>query len=247
MKTLIIALISTAFMTFGKTQNVLPENLKELFYKAYTSNSVALWKDGLRQLDSIYHSDKDRKWLLEITEKEYGLVASCQEAGDKKICKKYTDLAQRHAEELLRLNEDWSEAHALLGGLLGFQISYSPMKGMWLGPKSNQHIEKAIRLDEKNPFAWFQKGSSYYHSPSMFGGDIGKSVESFEKSESLYEQNGASLDYNWQYLDALVWLGQAYEKNDQWKEAKATYEKALRLEPEYKWVKYQLLPELEKK
>jgi len=247
MRKIILAIISAAFLTSAMAQNVLPKNLKVQFYKAYTSNSQELWKDGLRQLDAIYNSDQDVKWLLEITKAEFGLVGTCKGVGDKKTGKKYSDQAQKHAEELLRKNEDWSEAHALLGGLLGFQISYSPMKGMWLGPKSDQHIEKAIRLDEKNPAAWYQKGSSYYHTPGMFGGDIGKSVESFEQSVALYEQKAEALDYNWQYLDALVWLGQAYQKNDQLEKAKATYKKALRVEPEFGWVKNHLLPELDKK
>jgi hypothetical protein len=43
-----------------------------------------------------------------------------------------------------------------------------------------------------------------------------------------------------------VWLGQALQKEDKLAEAKAAYEKALEIQPGYKWVEMALLPSVTK-
>ena len=78
----------------------------------------------------------------------------------------------------------------------------------------------------------------------MFGGDIHEAIKHYEHAIQLYEENDLTND--WIYLDALAWLGIAYSKTDQLEKAKATFEKALSVEPEFTWVKNNLLPNLKK-
>ncbi|MEM9823728.1 MAG: tetratricopeptide repeat protein, partial [Bacteroidota bacterium] len=76
--------------------------------------------------------------------------------------------------------------------------------------------------------------------------DIPLAIENFKKSVAIYEKDPSDLDSNWQYLNALVWLGQAYLANDQKKEALETFKKCLDLAPEFGWVKHHLLAKAEK-
>ena len=81
----------------------------------------------------------------------------------------------------------------------------------------------------------------------MWGGDITEAIEAYEKSIQLYESRPEALKFNWMYLDALAFMGQAYLKNGDTGKAIATYEKALQAEPEFGWVKYALLPNAKSK
>ena len=136
---------------------------------------------------------------------------------------------------------------ALLSSIYGWEMGYSPWKGMFLGGKSSSNIEKATKVDGSSAIVWQIFGNSKLFTPRAFGGSISEAVEAYEKSVKLYEANPALTKSNWRYLDALAWLGQAYEQNNQLDEARKTYEKALEVEPGFGWVKYKLLPEIASK
>ena len=125
---------------------------------------------------------------------------------------------------------------------MSIQMGFSPMKGMTLGSQSGIHIGKAISLDSLNAAAWKQHASSKYFTPKMFGGDIQEAIKSYEFTISLFEKSNQTKD--WMYLDALAWLGVAYEKTGQKEKAKTIYEKALEIEPGFTWIKNRLLPTL---
>jgi tetratricopeptide (TPR) repeat protein len=93
---------------------------------------------------------------------------------------------------------------------------------------------------------WKIYGSSKLYTPTTFGGDPNEAIEYFTKSIDLYEQQNDTIS-NWLYLDTHAFLGMAYEKVGKTKEAITTYEKALVIEPNYKWVASNLLPSAKKK
>lgn len=243
----LLFILSLAFMVSALTaQGELSPKLKKQFYQAFVNNSIPMWEDALQQLVSVHKSAQSPATLLELAVASYGLVGVCMGNQNEEKAKLYLGQSEKYAKAALKIKEDWPEAHALLGGIYGFKIAFAPMKGMWLGPKSDKHVAKAMKMDPNSIRAWYQKASSYFHTPAMFGGNVAKSVEHYAKAVSLYEAKDC-LDDNWEYLDALAWLGQAYHKNGQIPEAKAIYEKALKLEPNFGWVKFALLPALSAK
>ena len=50
----------------------------------------------------------------------------------------------------------------------------------------------------------------------------------------------------WGAVDAYLWLGQAHAKGGRKEEARAAYQQVLTLAPDHGWVKYQLLPALDR-
>ena len=125
------------------------------------------------------------------------------------------------------------------------------MSGVSLGPKSNSLAEKAISLDSTNARAYLILGTSKLNTPAVFGGSIEKAIEYFRKSVSLFEDSPdapkSSLEPTWGYLDALTWLGLAYEKQERYSDALAEYRKALKAAPDYARARYVLVPEVEEK
>ena len=156
-----------------------------------------------------------------------------------------TDKAAVHLSTFLKKQGDNAEAHALMAGVMGFQISFSPMKGMWLGRKSNNHLDKAMNLGSDKPLVWHQSASSFYHKPATFGGDLDKAIEQFQESVKLYEQNKTDLSNNWAYLNTKTWLGIAYQKKGMKEQAVCTYDDILAQVPDFGWVKKVLKPKAE--
>jgi tetratricopeptide (TPR) repeat protein len=178
---------------------------------------------------------------------QYGLMGGTLRSRDEARFDKYYETAEEHLKTLARDDKLKADAKALLSGLYGLKLSYSSMMGMVLGPKSSSLIEDAIKIDPQSPLVWRIEGNSKMYTPSMFGGDMGEAVKAFEKSIELFEKSPENLKNNWIYLDAHVFLGQAYSSQGQSSKAVAIYEKALKLEPNLIWVKFDLLPKAKQK
>lgn len=136
------------------------------------------------------------------------------------------------------------EARAILSGVLGIRMAYAPWKGIFLGPKSSKYIEVAVREKPNNAIVLKLLGNYKYYTPAAFGGDMEEAKEAFEKAVAIMERDGVDQS-NWLYLDALAHLGQCYKALGEKEKARATYEKALQVEPDFAWVEKVLLPDLD--
>jgi tetratricopeptide (TPR) repeat protein len=161
----------------------------------------------------------------------------------------FADKAVDRLEKLLRTKPDWSETQALLSAVHGLQIAKSWTRAMMLGPKANQLAQQATGNDPGNPRAWLMHAAQKLNTPRMFGGSIDEALDAYEKAVDLFEDKTDKdpLEPTWGYTDALVWLGITYERLDRDEEALAVFHKVLEVEPDYRWVKYNLLPALEGK
>lgn len=154
-----------------------------------------------------------------------------------------------HLKKSIELKGDFSDSHALLSSIYGSKISINPILGMTLGPKSGMEVSMAIKCDSSNPRAYLVRGISKYHTPPIWGGGVDKAVESLLKAISLYDSIPPpdSLMPDWGWDEAYAWLGLCYMKKEDYVGAKLQFEKALEINPENRWVKYELLKEVEKK
>jgi tetratricopeptide (TPR) repeat protein len=131
---------------------------------------------------------------------------------------KWEDAAIADAQHAVALNDRSPDAHALLGDLYGSKI-HGMISGMHFGPKANIEIERAFQLDPKSPQAFTVIGRKYLYSPSMFGGDIDKAIDSFKKATAFDPSND----------EAFVWLAIAYRKKGDAQRAREALSEALRL------------------
>jgi len=154
-----------------------------------------------------------------------------------------------HFKRATSIDSTMAEAWALLSGSYGQMMGINPMRGMSLGPKSSDALEKAKELAPKNPRVWIISGTQDYFTPSMFGGDKEQALKTFKKAARLAKQESIEdpLMPSWGHAEAYAWIGIAQMNAERYAEARTAFEKALELNPDYGWVKGVLLPKLEEK
>ena len=230
-------LLSSLYAQTGSTLDVTKQ-----FYKAYTANSNPAWKIILNQLEQ--QTDKSENLELLLAKGYYAAAGIAMGNQDKDLAGAMLDKAATSAEYLLKRDKEDAEANALLSAVYGMKIGLSPMKGMLLGSKSASAASKGVDLAPDNAFTNYVMGSYLFYTPSMFGGDASKSITFLEKSKTIYEQENQME--TWEYMNMMTLLGQVYYGQKQYAEAKETYETALKIAPDFGYIKMYLLPQVEK-
>lgn len=240
---IVVTIILSCVQINIKAQTKEIVQLEEKAYIAFINSSIFMWSQIALEADKILNNESSNKeQKVKAIEFKYGFLYSCLSNNDEETYEKHLNKILEQIEILIKEHPNSSSLHTVNAGLMSIQMGFSPMKGMTLGQLSGKHIDKAISLDSLNADAWRQHASSKYFTPKMFGGDINVAIKSYERTIKLYSETYNTKD--WKYLDALAWLGIAYEKNDMPQKAKEVYEKALSIEPEFTWIKNHLLPNL---
>lgn len=131
---------------------------------------------------------------------------------------RWLDAAIGDAQKAIALNDRFADAHALLADLYGQKIT-GAFSGMHYGPKANAECARAQQLDPNNAQAFAVLGRKYLYSPSMFGGDIDKAIDSFRKAT----EHDPRSDEN------FVWLAIVYRKKGDTADEQRALAEALRL------------------
>ena len=140
--------------------------------------------------------------------------------GNRKGALEALDSGIENARRAVELDENFADAHALLGDLYGRKIGYGGMlAGMKYGSRAEAEVNRAMQLDSNDPRIYVVEGRRELYSPKMFGGDIDKAIESFRRSTTI----------NPNYDEGFVWLAIAYDKKGDRDAAKAAVAEALRL------------------
>ena len=122
------------------------------------------------------------------------------------------------------------------------------MKSMLLGPRVGKAAQKAKQLAPDNPRVVLSAAISDFNTPEMFGGNKEKGLQGFQRAAELFAQEEPTdhIQPVWGHREAYAWLGIAYQNQGELESARAAFEKALEIDPDFGWVKDWLLPELEK-
>lgn len=114
-----------------------------------------------------------------------------------------------------------------------------------LGPLIPQEMNAALTIGPNNPRVWLLRGIQSFYTPTQYGGGISVAETQLNKAIELFAtDNPAPPAPGWGNAEAYVWLGQVLQKQNRNPEARAAYNKALSLQPDYPWVIYSLLPSL---
>ena len=170
-------------------------------------------------------------------------------AGDrnKEAASGHLKTAVEHLQEATRIDPEAAEAYALLSSVYGRQIGLSPVKSMFLGPKAGKAIGKAIELAPDNPRVVLSAAIGDFNTPRVFGGNKERAMKGFRRAAELFSRENPAdpVEPSWGHSEAFAWLGLAYLDRNEKEPAEAALEKALQINPDFGWVKYVLLPELE--
>jgi Flp pilus assembly protein TadD len=107
---------------------------------------------------------------------------------DKTLLKQAATNGIAAAEKATLLNPKSSDAHWLVGDLLGRLIPHIFGGGMRYGKRAADEMDKAIELDPKNTEAYVSRAISYYYTPEVFGGGKDKAFELLRKAVEVDSQ-----------------------------------------------------------
>jgi len=220
----------------------IAQDYQALIYDAYLGGRMDLWKKAMEQMAGEVEATGDLSMLYDLTETQYGYIGYCLSVKQKKEAEEVLGLAERQAALLLEKQVNNPRVYSLMGEFYGFRIQLQPLRIPYFGKKSEEANSRALELDPGEPQAWMGRGNIAFYKPAIFGGSKNEAVHHYEKAVRLYEASPGRTRQNWVYLNCLAGLGIAYEETGQVENAGKVYEKLLRLEPSFKWIRDELYP-----
>ncbi|GAB4370981.1 MAG: tetratricopeptide repeat protein [Calditrichia bacterium] len=254
-KYMVIIVIGLALAVSSHARNNTRADSLLIVARETLENAINLWEEKPLQ-DSRARFERllnqtDYPFLVHyyIAYADYNLTNFYQATESSEMAAKYLDDGIQHLEKSIELHENFAESHALLSTLFGQKIALSPLKAMYLGPRSNAAMQKALKLEPTNPRVHLLAGINAKFTPKMFGGGREKARKHLRDAGDLFTRyQPKSLLYpDWGHRDVYAWLGIVAIDSDSLDAAKSYFEKALEIDPNYSWVKYRLLPALEEK
>jgi len=231
------------------TTDSLVQRAKTLIRKATDAGSVDSLKQARALAERATNGDENRALAhYYIGLADFRMINQIPE-DDEERREQVIEDAIGHLKRTTDIDPEMADAWALLSGCYGRMMEMNPMQGMSLGPKANDAMKKAKEFGPDNPRVWIIDGTSDFYTPSMFGGDKERALEKFEKAARLAEQESIDdpLMPGWGHAEAYAWIGIAHMDAERYDQARAAFEKALDLNPDYGWVKEVLLPKANEK
>lgn len=213
-------------------------------YQAFISGNMTRWK---KNIDSLNHiKQKTNKEKLDLINYQYGYVGYC--IGQKKYseAEDYIAKSEKYIKQLENKNYNLSMLFAYKAAFIGFEIGISPYKAPFIGSKSMTFAQKAVDYNPKNAFAYLQLANVAYYTPIIFGGSKKEAMHYYLKAAKIMEEDN-EMHQNWNYLNLLAKIINAYAKEKKYGEAKKYCIKTLAIEPEFEWVKNDIYPKILKK
>ncbi len=235
----IVALLCTPLATAGKAATQKDHN--EKIYEAYVTGRMHIWKDALQSMTEKYRRTPSDSLLYDVLLAQYGLIGYYLEEDRNDEARSLLETADGYLEILQEKPGHEVEALLFDASFKAFHINLRPRRGMSLGPRSSRLIDQALEMDPRYPRGHLEKGNMTFHAPRLLGGSKKESVKHYERAVTLWERH-LPENHKWLYLSTLANLAKAQKETGDLDQAIATLEKALQFEPEFRWVRDELLP-----
>lgn len=183
-------------------------------------------------------------FLLELLNYQYGYIAWCVGKDRDAEAEQYLLVAEKNLSLLESRKFGMAYIRAYQSAFFGFRIGMQVFRAPFMGPKSIAAAENAIAIDPNNPMGYIQLGHAQYYMPKAFGGSKERALEHYLRAERLMAQYARETTLNWNYLNLLTIIALAYEQEADLVNARQYYEKILKTEPDYQWVRDELYPAL---
>lgn len=218
---------------------------KKAFYRTFVNREMYKWGDLIRSCETNT-APKTIDQKLELINYYYGYIGHLMNKKKHDAAEEYIDKGQDLIDNVIKLSPHNSTALSYKGAFIGFKMGFNKVKAVYLAPKCMLEINKAYKLDHENAQIIINKANLLFYSPSALGGDKDDALQLYHKAMVIMEKN-KDTDHNWNYLNLLTTIAIGLDKTDKSREAKKMYEKILKIEPDYKWVRDDLYPNLLKR
>jgi tetratricopeptide (TPR) repeat protein len=139
-----------------------------------------------------------------------------------------------------------AETHALLAMTMGRMIGLDQIYSPTLGPLIPKEMNAAVTMAPNDPRIWLLRGIQSFYTSEEYGGGLPVAETQLNKAIELFATDNPTPPAPfWGKAEAYVWLGQVLQKQNRIAEARAAYNNALSVQPDYPWVTYSLLPSIE--
>ncbi|MGQ7868159.1 hypothetical protein [Sunxiuqinia sp. sy24] len=181
------------------------------FFNSYLAGDMSNWMSWIEEIE---HSHPDeQEWGILALQARYGLIGYYFGTDQKEKIK----AVLREGESQL---EDWREQAPGDARLLSLQASFDAFKiglamykAPFLGPKAVGAIQKALKLNSKEPMAWLEEGNALYNRPALFGGDKKLALVSYQRALELFDQSDQQCNYLKVLVEVFIMKG--YYETDQ--------------------------------
>jgi len=220
------------------------QTTRQQLYHSFIACRIDQWGTIISEFEKNTSLDTEAE-KLEMANYCYGYIGYL--LGEKRLkdAEVYLKKGQELVDQIIEANPHSAAAYSYKGAFLGFRISTDHSVALILGPSSAFYIKKAYQMNEQNIQCMIDRGNLYFYSPGFFGGDVTKAIRLYLQAVEKMEKTGESRE-NWEYFNLLVLLAKAYDQAKKYSEAEQVYLKILSIEPEFSWVKKELLPDLKK-
>ncbi len=238
-KYLIIAIVCLTFRP-GFSQ----KSYKTEMYNAYIGNNMQTWKTLLLRFEADMPAKNEQR--IELVNYYYGYIAYCIGTKQTDEAEYFLNQAEKQLEILEKAQYLPADIYAYKSAFTGFKIGLNPFKAPFIGGQSVDYAKKAIKIAPTQPLGYVQFGNAMYYMPAMFGGSKTEGIDSYLKALNCYKLQGDTLN-NWNYINLLGHIGKAYMAIGDYENAGRYFTMALKVEPGFRWVRDELMKELNKK
>lgn len=222
--------------------NMTSQTYKQQIYNAFLVGDMDKWEKILNTMEQSNKQNSSVVLLEQIVEVQYGLIGYLIGSKQKNKAEKILEKANANLEILLKQNNKNARYWAYKSAFTGFSIGISPYKAPFLGPRSFNYIEEAMKLDARNPYVLMEKANGLYYAPAFAGGDKKLAIELFRLSITLLETRTDNMTESWYYLMAKTKFANILSDEGRAAEALKLYNEIYRFEPRYTWVADELRP-----
>lgn len=215
-------------------------------YHSYVEGAMNKWYSTLEAMENHYTKAKSDELLLEIVRSYYGYIAYAISKEQNEQADAMLDRAFSYLSSYRNRHPKDAEAIAINSSFLGYRMALHPLKAITLGAKCQQLMQHAVNLAPTNPWVLLDKANALHYTPILFGGNPKRALQLYIQSIALLERQGNN-GCSWNYLNAYINMAYCQIKLKQYAAAQQTYNRLLTIAPNFKWVKQELVPRLQKK
>ncbi len=188
---------------------------------------------------SLSSSDKKLVYCLEA----YANWQLAVQTTNQKDALTAIQAAEVQIHEALALDDKFSEADILEALIEAEAFALNP-KESTSSTNVASILDRARILDPKNPRLLLAQGIVDFRSPGTREGAGNAENELKQAGEQFEKEPSAKSWPNWGYAETFAWLGQVLQQKSDVNGARQSYQRALAIQPDYKWVSATLLPSL---
>ncbi len=222
---------------------VAESNYQKAMFTNYIEDDMDKWPELIDSMEKNLSPTTQNQ--LEILSYYYGLIGHYLNDKEKPKAEAVLDKAKALAKEIGKRDPQNATLLGLDSNIDGYRIAVAPYKAPFLAKDMQRNAKKAIADAPNNPYVNVLYANMLFYMPALLGGDEKEGLAYYEKALGMMEKDPYYTQNNWLYPQLITTIGLVYEKMGNYPKAEAMFNRALKLEPDFKRLKTIIMPRLQ--